>query len=76
MSSIVLLRPVFIALLLSRYSCYKLSYDGLLSSILCDVSELIVDRCRGLSNVVIRWGRWLPSWFVDASCLNQLRIGS
>jgi hypothetical protein len=46
------------------------------SSILCDMSAPVVDICRGLSKVVIRWGRWLPSWFVDGSCSNQLRTDS
>jgi hypothetical protein len=50
--------------------------DGLWSNILCDVSGPVVDRCRGLSKVVIRWGRWLPSWFVDGFYSNQLRTGS
>jgi hypothetical protein len=76
MGSIVFLSPVIIALVLSYYSYCKLSYVGLWSSILCDVSGHIVDKCRGLSKVVIQWGRWLPSWFVDASCLNQLRTSS
>jgi hypothetical protein len=52
---IALLSPVVIALMLSHLSCCKLSYDGLWSSILCNVSEPIVDRCRGLSKVVIWW---------------------
>jgi hypothetical protein len=73
MGSIVLLSSAVIAVLFSSISFCKLSYDGLWSSILCNVSGPIVDRCRGLSKVVIQWGRWLPSWFVDGSCLNQLR---
>ncbi len=73
---IALLSPTVITLMLSRLSCCKLSCDGLWSSILCDVSGPVVDRCRGLSKVVIWWGRWLPSWFVDGSCSNQLRTNS
>jgi hypothetical protein len=73
---IALLSPAVIAFMLSHLSCCKLSYDGLRSSILCDVSGPIVDRCRGLSKVKIWWGRWLPSWFVDGSCLNELRTSS
>jgi hypothetical protein len=73
---IALLSPTVIALMLSRLSCCKLSYDGLWSSILCDVSGPVVDRCRGLSKVKIWWGRYLPSWCVDGSCSNQLRTGS
>jgi hypothetical protein len=73
---IALLSLAVIALMLSRLSCCKLSYDGLWSSLLCDASGPIVDRCRGLSKVVIWWGRWLPSWFVDGSCSNQLRTSS
>jgi hypothetical protein len=76
LSKIALLSPAVIALMLSHLSCCKLIYVGLLSSILCDVSGPIVDRCRGLSKVVIWWGRWLPSWFVDGSCSNQLRTCS
>jgi hypothetical protein len=74
MGSIALLSSVVIASMLSRFSCCKLSYVGLWSSIMCDVSGPIVDRCWGLSKVVIRWGRLLPLWFVDGSCSNQLRI--
>jgi hypothetical protein len=70
LGKIALLSPAVIALMLSHLSCCKLSYDGLWSSILCDVSGPIVDRCRGLIKVVIWWGRWLPSWFVDGSCSN------
>jgi hypothetical protein len=40
------------------------------------VSGPVVDRCRGLSKVKIRWVRWLPLWFVDDSYSNQLRTGS
>jgi hypothetical protein len=76
LGSIALLSPVVIALMLSHLSCCKLSYDGLWCSILCDVSGPVVDGCRGLRKVVIRWGRWLPSWFVDDSCSNQLRTSS
>jgi hypothetical protein len=61
MGSIALLSPTVIALLLSHLSCYKLSFDGLWSSILCDMSGPVVDRCRGLSKVKIRLGEWLPS---------------
>jgi hypothetical protein len=73
---VALLSPTVITLMLSCLSCCKLSYDGLWSSIHCDVSRLVVNRCRGLSKVVIWWGRWLPSWFVDGSCSNQLWSGS
>ncbi len=73
MGSIVLLSVVVITLMLSRYSYCKMSYVGLWSSILCDVSGPVVDRCQGLRKVMIWWGRWLPSWFVDGSCSNQLR---
>jgi hypothetical protein len=73
---IALLSSAVIALMLSNLSCCKLSYDGLRSSILCDVSGPIVDRCQGLSKVKIWWGRWLPSWFVEGSCANHLRTGS
>jgi hypothetical protein len=76
MGRIPLLSPTVIALMLSHPSCCKLSDDGLRSSILCDVSGPLVDRYRSLSKVKIRSGRWLPSWFVDGSCLNQLRTGS
>jgi hypothetical protein len=76
MGRIALLSPAVIALMLSHLSCYKMSYDSLWSSILCDVSGPIVYRCWGLSKVKIRWGRWLPSWFGDGSCSNQLRTGS
>jgi hypothetical protein len=76
MGSIVLLSLAVIALLLSSYSYCKLSYVDLWYSILCDVSGPVVDRCQGLSKVVIRWGRRLPSWFVDGSCLNLLMTGS
>jgi hypothetical protein len=72
---IALLSPTVIALMLSQLSCCKLSYVGWWSSILCDVSGPVVDRCQGLSKFVIWWGRWLPSWFVDGSCSNQLRTG-
>jgi hypothetical protein len=47
-----------------------LSYDGLWSFILCDVSGPVVDKCWGLSKIKIRWGRWLSSWLVDGSWLN------
>jgi hypothetical protein len=50
---IALLSPTVIALMLSCLSCCKLSYVGLWSSILCDVSGPVVDRCRGLSKVMI-----------------------
>jgi hypothetical protein len=73
---IALLNPAVIALMLSRLSCCKLSYVGLWSFILFDMSGPVVDRCRGLSKVVIWWGRWLPSWFVNGSCSNQLRTSS
>jgi hypothetical protein len=73
---IALLSPSIIALMLSRLSCCKLSFVSLWSSILCDVSGPVVDRCQGLSKVVIWWGRWLPSWFVNGSCSNQLRTSS
>jgi hypothetical protein len=53
MGSIDLLSPTGIALLFSRLSCYKMSYNGLWSSILCDVSGPVVDRCWGLSKVKI-----------------------
>jgi hypothetical protein len=77
MGRIALLSPTVIALVVeSIISCDKLSHDGLWSSILCDVSGPVVDRCRGLSKVKIWWGRWLPSWLVNGSCLNQLRTGS
>jgi hypothetical protein len=56
-------------------SCLVVFYESLWSSMLCDVSGHIVDRCWGLSKVKIRWGRWLPSWVVDGSCSNQLRTG-
>jgi hypothetical protein len=73
---ITFLSPAVIACMLSHLSCCKLSCDGLWSSILCDLSGPVVDRCRGLSKVVIWWGRWLPSWSVDGSCSNQLRTSS
>jgi hypothetical protein len=76
MGSIVLLSPAVIVVVLSRYSSCKLSYDGLWSSILCDVSGPIVDKCWVLSKVVIWWGRWLPSRFMDGSCSNQLMTSS
>jgi hypothetical protein len=76
MGSIILLSPIVIALLLSSDSYCKLMYVGLWSSIMCDVSGPVVDRCWGLSKVMIQWGRWLPSWFVDGSYSNQLRTGS
>jgi hypothetical protein len=65
---IALLSPTVIALMLSHLSCYKLSCDGLWSSILCDVSGPVVDRCQGLSNVVIWWeGGYLHGlWMVLA----------
>jgi hypothetical protein len=43
------------------WSCLVVFYDGLWSSILRDVSGHVVIRCRGLSKVVLWWGRWLPS---------------
>jgi hypothetical protein len=43
MGSIALLSPTVIALLLSHLSCYKLSFDGLWSSILCDMSGPVVE---------------------------------
>jgi hypothetical protein len=61
LGSIALLSPAVIALMLSRLSCCKLSYDGLWSSIVCDVSGPVVDRCRGMSKVMIQWAGWLPS---------------
>jgi hypothetical protein len=73
---IALLSPAVIALMLSHLSCCELSYVGLWSSILCDVTGPIIDRCRDLSKVLIWWGRWLLSWVVDGSCSNQLRTGS
>jgi hypothetical protein len=76
MGRITLLSPAVIALMSSHLSCYKLSYDGLWSSILCDVGEPVVDRCQGLSKFKIRWERLLSSWLVDGSCANRLRTGS
>jgi hypothetical protein len=67
---IALLSPTVIALMLSHLPCCKLSCDGLWSSILCDVNGPVLGRCRGLSKVVICWGRRIPSWFVDGSYSN------
>jgi hypothetical protein len=70
MGRIAFLSPTVIVLFWVVHLVVKLSYDGLWSSILFDVSGPVVDRYRGLRKVKIRWGRWLVcGWFLlESAC--------